>query len=76
MCIRDRVIGPIESYEDQLYGYRASHEAFVLVKDQEWSKRLAKFATMLPGLQEGIPVDAKYKKEKPGTASDLSLIHI
>ena len=66
------VKGPIESYEDQLYGYRASHEAFVLVKDQEWSKRLAKFATMLPGLQEGIPVDAKYKKEKPGTASDLN----
>lgn len=67
----DIVIGPIETYEDQLYGYRAAHEAYILVKDQEWSKKLVKYAALMPGLQAGIPVDAKYKKEKPGTASDL-----
>ncbi|MEP7323895.1 MAG: Zn-dependent hydrolase [Saprospiraceae bacterium] len=68
----DIVVGPIESYEDQLNGNRASHEAFVLVKDQEWSKRLSKYTGLLPALQTGIPVDEKYKKEKPGTASDLN----
>lgn len=67
----DLVIGPIETYEDQLYGYRAAYEAYVLVKDQEWSKRLAKYAGLMPALQKGIPVDEKYKREKPGTASDL-----
>ncbi len=68
----DIVVGPIETYEDGLYGYRAAHEAYVLVKDQAWSKRLNKYAALLPALQEGIPVDEKYKKEKPGTASDLN----
>lgn len=33
----DIVIGPIETYEDQLFGYKASHEAYVLIKDRDWS---------------------------------------
>jgi hypothetical protein len=66
------VIGPIETYEDGLYGYKASHEAFVLVKDQEWSRRLARYATLLPGLQRGLPVGDAYKQETPGTDSDLN----
>ncbi len=68
----DVVIGPIETYEDQLFGYRAAHEAYVLIKDKEWSKRLEKYAAFLPELQEGIPVDAAYKKEKPGSDADLN----
>ncbi|HIE45098.1 MAG TPA: Zn-dependent hydrolase, partial [Flavobacteriaceae bacterium] len=68
----DIVIGPIETYEDQLFGYKAAHEAYVLVKDMEWSKKLAHFVTFLPELQKNLPVDAKYKAEKPGTKSDLN----
>lgn len=33
----DVVIGPIETYEDQLFGYKAAHDAYVRVKDMEWS---------------------------------------
>lgn len=68
----DIVIGPIETYEDNLFGYKTAHEAYVLVKDTAWSRRLAKYATMLPALQRGIPVSARYKREKPGTDSDLN----
>ena len=68
----DIVIGPIETYEDQLFGYRASYEAYVLVKDQKWSAQLAKFASFLPALQRGLPVDPAYKKEVPGTDADLN----
>ena len=66
------VIGPIETYEDRLFGYRAAYESYVLIKDQEWSERLAKFAAFLPELQRGLPVDAAYKSETPGTDSDLN----
>ena len=68
----DIVIGPIETYEDQLFGTKASHEAYVLIKDQVWSKKLEKFAQFLPELQKGLPVDESYKKETPGTDSDLN----
>jgi hypothetical protein len=70
--ILDVVIGPIETYEDQLFGYKAANEAFVLVKDKEWSARLARYASMLPSLQRELPVPAAYKREKPGAGSDLN----
>lgn len=72
----DIICGPIETYEDQLFGNKASYEAYVLVKDMEWSKRLAKYATMLPELQMNLPVDAKYKAEKPGTDSQLAAFDV
>ena len=68
----DFVIGPIETYDDQLYGYKAAYEGLVLVKDMEWSKRLARYAAMLPALQRGLPVPDAYKAEVPGTDSDLN----
>ncbi|AKE51843.1 dipeptidyl-peptidase 3 family protein [Kangiella geojedonensis] len=66
------VIGPIETYEDQLFGYRAAFSTYVLIKDLEWSERLSRFAAFLPELQKGLPVDQKYKQEMPGTDSDLN----
>ncbi|HET7204391.1 MAG TPA: hypothetical protein VFI92_13580, partial [Steroidobacteraceae bacterium] len=68
----DVVIGPIETYEDRLFGYKAAYEAYVLVKDMEWSRRLARYAAMLPELQRGLPVPAAYRAETPGTDSDLN----
>jgi hypothetical protein len=68
----DLIIGPIETYEDALYNSRAAYEAYVLVKDKVWSQRLAKYVSMLPELQQGLPVDAKYKNEQPGTSSELN----
>ena len=68
----DIVIGPIETYEDKLFGYKAAYEGYVLIKDMEWSKRLERYIQFLPMLQSELPVEAKYKKENPGTESDLN----
>ena len=68
----DVVIGPIETYEDQLYGYRAGFESYVLIKDMAWSEKLAKYAAFLPELQRGLPVNKKYKAEVPGSDADLN----
>lgn len=68
----DIIIGPIENYEDKLLNARTSYEAYVLIKDKVWSQRLAKYVSMLPQLQKDLPVDAKYKTEKPGTDSELN----
>ncbi len=68
----DVVIGPIEQYEDKLFAYKTAYQAYVLLKDQEWSRRLERFARFLPDLQEGLPVAELYKSEKPGGESDLN----
>jgi hypothetical protein len=70
------VIGPIETYEDRLFGYKAAYEAYVLIKDMEWSAELARFATYLPQLQAGLPVADEYKQETPGSDSDLNAYDI
>ncbi|MEJ5993720.1 Zn-dependent hydrolase [Pedobacter sp. Du54] len=68
----DIIIGPIENYEDKLFNARAAFESYVLVKDKVWSRRLAKYVSMLPALQKGLPVAAAYKREVPGTDSELN----
>ena len=71
----DFVVGPIENYEDGLFGYKAAHESFVLVKDPDWSARLAKFNAMLTDLQAGLPVADEYKSETPGTDADMNVYY-
>jgi len=72
----DIIIGPIENYEDGLFNARAAFESYVLVKDKEWTKRLEKYVSMLPELQNGLPVEAAYKKERPGTSSQLAAFDV
>ena len=69
----DFVVGPIESYEDALYGYKTPYEAYILVKDIEWSKKLERFAALLPVLQKNLPCEQPYKNETPGIDSDMNV---
>ncbi|RMF39378.1 MAG: Zn-dependent hydrolase [Planctomycetota bacterium] len=68
----DVVIGPIETYEDRLFEYKAAHECYVLLKDLEWSERLERYAQFLPWLQDHLPVPEEYRQEEPGTDTDLN----
>lgn len=68
----DFVVGPIENYEDQLFGYRSSTSGQVLVKDKEWSAKLSAFAPYFQKLQENLPVPEVYKQEKANTNPDIN----
>lgn len=67
----DFVVGPIENYEDALFNYKAAHESFILIKDKLWSDKLAYIASVLPEMQKNLPVPPEYKREVPGSDSDL-----
>jgi len=68
----DFVVGPIETYEDRLFGYRAAFEAYILIKDLAWSERLSRFVKYLPELQRDLPVPEQYKQEEAGGNSQLN----
>ena len=68
----DFVVGPIENYTDGLFGYKAAHESFILIKDKEWTEKLTRYVALLPILQTKLPVEDKYKQEKPGSDADLA----
>ena len=72
----DLVIGPIETYEDRLFGCKAAAEAYVLLRDADWSARLDRYTALLPELQRNLPVPEAYKKEQPGEESDLNVYDV
>jgi hypothetical protein len=68
----DFVVGPIENYTDKLFGYKAAHESYILIKDKVWSNKLSRYAAFLPQLQKEMPVSPEYKQEVPGSDADLN----
>jgi len=67
----DILIGPIDINEDRLYGYKSEYQSYVLVKDIEWSSRLAKYSDWLKYLQKSLPVPPEYRSEEPTGIADF-----
>lgn len=67
----DLIIGPDEINDDQLYGMKASYEAYVLLKDLKRTEAIDRFSNMLPELQKAMPVEDRFKTFVPGTNSDI-----
>jgi len=65
------VIGPYETYEDGLFGYKAAFEAFVCVEQPKDSEQLAKYKQELPFLESRLPIPDQYKNTTRGTASPI-----
>ncbi len=67
----DFVLGPIITYEDKLYNQKAEHQSYILLKNDEWSKKMEKYDKWLPFLQKALPVEEDFRKDEPGTHSKL-----
>ncbi len=61
----DLIIGPVEEYEDALFGRKTAHEGILLLSDRDRSARFDRVTTLLPQLQRGLPVPNGYKLEVP-----------
>jgi hypothetical protein len=69
-------IGPYETYEDEIFGYKAAFEAYVTVRDEEESAKLSKFSGWLQELENNLPFDAKYRNPKLGAASPIRVVQV
>jgi hypothetical protein len=70
----DVTIGPYETYEDELFGYKAAFEAFITVRDEAESDKLVKFSGRLQELENNLPIDPKYRNPKLGAASPIRVV--
>ena len=68
------VIGPYETYEDGLFGYKAAFEAFVCVAQPEDSRRLEVYKGELPFLERSLPIPDEYKNFDRGTESPIRVV--
>ena len=71
----DVTIGPYETYEDELFGYKAAFEAYVTLRDEAESAKLKKFSQYLQELEDHLPLDAKYRNPKLGAASPIRVVN-
>ena len=72
----DVTIGPYETYEDELFGYKAAYEAFVTLRDDAETAKLAKFSGYLQELENNLPIDPKYRNPKLGAASPIRVVDV
>ncbi|MEI6088919.1 MAG: hypothetical protein WCR42_00550 [bacterium] len=71
----DIVIGPIENYEDEMFGYKTAFECVVMVKDPKASKELQDFKANMDYFQSNLPTDGAYKADKMGTGNIIQVVN-
>jgi hypothetical protein len=71
----DITIGPYETYNDELFGYKAAFEAYVNLRDDAESKKLATFAAHLQEIENNLPEDPKYRNAKLGAAAPIRVVN-
>lgn len=71
----DLTIGPYETYEDELFGYKASFEAYVTLTDAAESAKLEKFSQHLQELEDNLPLEARYRNPKLGASSPMRVVN-
>ena len=70
----DITIGPYETYNDELFGYKASFEAYVNLRDEAESAKLSAFAQHLQEIEDHLPIDAQYRNPKLGAAAPIRVV--
>ncbi|HTP89039.1 MAG TPA: hypothetical protein VMJ34_18940 [Bryobacteraceae bacterium] len=71
----DITIGPYETYNDELFGYKAAFEAFVNIRDEAETHKVQFFAGHMQEIENNLPVDAKYRNPKLGAAAPIRVVN-
>ncbi len=67
-------IGPYEVYMDELFNYKAAFEAFITIRDDEETGKLAKFASYLQEIENNLPIEKKYRNPKLGALAPIRVV--
>jgi peptidase M49-like protein len=68
-------IGPYETYEDEWFSDKAAFEAFVTIRDEAESKKLARFAGELQNVENHLPIDGKLRNPKLGALAPIRVVN-
>jgi len=69
-------IGPYETYEDRMFGYKAAFESFLTIQDPEASAKLAGYKHELPGMERNLPIPDEHKNLNRGTESPIRVVDV
>jgi hypothetical protein len=71
----DITIGPYETYNDELFGYKASYEVYVNLRDEAESKKLEAYSAKLQEVENNLPIEAKYRNPKIGAMAPIRVVN-
>jgi hypothetical protein len=71
----DITIGPYETYNDELFGYKAGFEAYITIRDDRETGHLREFAARLQEVENNLPMDARYRNPKLGEAAPIRVVN-
>ncbi|HXD15941.1 MAG TPA: hypothetical protein VN654_02925 [Vicinamibacterales bacterium] len=69
-------IGPYEVYEDEWFNYKAAFEAFITLRDDAESAKLARFGAELQEIENNLPIDPKYRNPKLGALAPIRVVDV
>jgi Peptidase family M49 len=70
----DITLGPYETYNDEIFGYKAAFEAYVSLRDDQESAKLSAFAKHLQEIEDNLPIDPQYRNPKLGAAAPIRVV--
>ena len=68
-------IGPYETYEDEWFNYKAAFEAFITLRDDAETQKLARFGSELQEIEDNLPIDPKYRNPKLGAMAPIRVVN-
>jgi hypothetical protein len=71
----DVTIGPYETYNDELFGYKAAFEAYVNIRDQKETRKLDFFGKHMQELEDNLPLDKQYRNPKVGALAPMVVVN-
>ena len=71
----DITIGPYETYNDEMFGYKAAFEAYVNIRDEAETAKLKFFGDHMQEVENNLPIDAKYRNPKIGALSPIRVVN-
>jgi hypothetical protein len=71
----DVTIGPYETYNDEIFGYKASFEAYIGIRDDKETAKVKFFSDHMQEIENNLPIEAKYKNPKLGALSPIRVVN-
>jgi len=71
----DLTLGPYETYNDELFGYKAAFEAYVTLRDEAETAKVQSFAARMQDVENNLPIEKKYKNPKLGATAPIRVVN-